>query len=142
MPEPRSRLNLSYEGRHAPPVPVGQSPPGPLPTRGSLRSRARTTTSPYSRRMNFFGHAAVAQREREEPRFVLGAMLPDFCGMAGVRMSPPEDAALAEGVALHHATDRAFHAAPVFVSLCASALAQLEADGVARASARAVGHVG
>jgi hypothetical protein len=92
--------------------------------------------------MNFFGHATVACQQRDHPRFVLGAMLPDFAGMASVRLERALDAELAEGVALHHETDRLFHALPGFRAVCASALATLEPQGVRRASARAVGHVG
>jgi hypothetical protein len=92
--------------------------------------------------MNFFGHATVACAQSEAPRFVLGAMLPDLASMAGLRIGAALDAELARGVALHHETDRLFHAAPPFRALCASALDTLEPQGVGRAQARAVGHVG
>jgi hypothetical protein len=92
--------------------------------------------------MNFFGHATVAVKRSDEPRFVFGAMLPDFCSMAGARLDLVLDPELARGVALHHETDRVFHAAAPFQALCASALCTLEPEGVARGSARAVGHVG
>jgi hypothetical protein len=92
--------------------------------------------------MNFFGHALVACGHSAAPRFVLGAMLPDLAGIASLRFTAVQDAELAQGVELHHATDRAFHAVPAFRAACSSALAQLEPQGVSRASARAVGHVG
>jgi hypothetical protein len=92
--------------------------------------------------MNFFGHATVAGLRSEAPRFVLGAMLPDLTSMAGVRIEDVGDSEVARGVALHHETDRAFHAAPPFQALCAGALETLEQAGVARGPARAVGHVG
>jgi hypothetical protein len=92
--------------------------------------------------MNFFGHATVASMRSADPRFVFGAMLPDFCSMAAVRLDPVLDSELARGVALHHETDQVFHATAPFLALCASALATLEPEGVARGSARAVGHVG
>ena len=92
--------------------------------------------------MNFFGHATVACMRSEEPRFLLGAMLPDFGSMAGTRWGALLDPALARGVELHHETDRLFHAAPQFRVACASALTVLEPQGVSRATARAVGHVG
>jgi hypothetical protein len=92
--------------------------------------------------VNFFGHACVARRVDDDPRHLLGAMLPDLATMAGVRLSAAGDAAIARGVEHHHAVDRAFHRLPAFVALCRSALEQLTADGVARAPARAVGHVG
>jgi len=73
---------------------------------------------------------------------VLGAMLPDLCSMAGLRVQTVLDPELARGVDLHHETDRRFHAHPQFLALCSSALESLEARGVSRAAARAVGHVG
>lgn len=92
--------------------------------------------------MNFFGHATVAYRQSDDPRFVLGAMLPDLCSMAGLRLQTVLDQELGRGVALHHETDRRFHGSPRFLALCSSALETLEPQGVSRASARAVGHVG
>ena len=92
--------------------------------------------------MNFFGHATIARLHDPAPRFVLGAMLPDLWSMATVRVAELNHPELARGVAHHHETDRRFHAAPAFRALCASALTTLEAAGVARAAARAVGHVG
>jgi hypothetical protein len=92
--------------------------------------------------MNFFAHAVVAAWQSSEPRFVLGAMLPDLVGMAGVRVVHASDPELERGIALHHATDGAFHAAPSFTSLCAEAITKLTAAGVERGTARAVGHVG
>jgi hypothetical protein len=92
--------------------------------------------------MNFFGHATVASKRSDEPRFVLGAMLPDFGSMAMMRLPAVLDHALARGVELHHETDRLFHAAPAFRAACASALTELEPQSVTRATARAVGHVG
>jgi hypothetical protein len=92
--------------------------------------------------LNFFAHAYVALWRRRDPPFVLGAMLPDFSGMLGLGMLDPSDRELAAGIEYHHATDAAFHRAPLFVALCAQAIAELTAAGVARGSARAVGHVG
>ncbi len=92
--------------------------------------------------MNFFGHATVARTRDPHPRFVLGAMLPDLASMAELRLERVLDPQIARGVALHHETDHAFHGVAPFRALCASALDVLEAQGVARASARAVGHVG
>ncbi len=96
--------------------------------------------------VNFFGHALLAARRfperRDEPMFVLGSMLPDFASMAGVRIAEVHDPALAQGVALHHATDERFHAAPAFCELCRWANDELAREGVGRATARAVGHVG
>lgn len=92
--------------------------------------------------MNFFGHATLALKQSDDPRFLLGAMLPDLVSMAGVRIAEARDPALAAGIALHHETDARFHSAPVFTALCHAANEELQAAGVGRATARAVGHVG
>lgn len=92
--------------------------------------------------MNFFAHAVVASWHSREPRFVLGAMLPDLIGMTGVRLNGTTDAVLKRGIDMHHATDAAFHAAPIFTALCADAIAHLTEQGVERGTSRAVAHVG
>ena len=92
--------------------------------------------------MNFFGHAVMAMFENDASRFVLGAMLPDLTTMAGARIERVNDREIAAGVDHHHRIDHAFHGCAPFVALCTSALATLEAQGVSRAAARAVGHVG
>lgn len=93
--------------------------------------------------MNFFGHATIALWSTDEPAHVFGAMLPDFAGMVGARIGGALDhAELQAGIDLHHRTDDAFHGAPLFVELCRDAVQELEGVGVARASARAVAHVG
>jgi acyl carrier protein phosphodiesterase len=92
--------------------------------------------------MNFFAHALVASWRSVEPRFVLGAMLPDLSSMIGVRITHAADAELERGIQLHHATDAAFHSAPIFTGLCSEAIEALGALGVERGCSRAVGHVG
>lgn len=94
--------------------------------------------------MNFIGHATVALWSRRDPLYVLGSMLPDFASMARTRLAPASDAsdALAEGIALHHRTDDAFHGAPTFTALVQATIDDLTARGVSRGAARAVGHVG
>jgi hypothetical protein len=95
--------------------------------------------------VNFFGHAVVAVDERggrASPTFVLGAMLPDLCGMARLSAPQPADEELAAGVALHHVTDAAFHGARRFLGLSADAQAELQAAGLSHGSAMAVAHVG
>src|SRR6202040_922306 len=74
--------------------------------------------------------------------FVLGAMLPDFCSMLGLREPCAQDRVLATGIHFHHITDRAFHDLAIFRRLCREATAVLGARGVARGTARAVAHVG
>jgi len=92
--------------------------------------------------MNFFGHAAIAGRFEPHPAFVLGAMLPDFCGMLGLRVPEPEQGKLAAGVRFHHVTDHAFHELERFRSLYRDAIVLLDGRGVRRGTARAVAHVG
>ncbi len=92
--------------------------------------------------MNFFGHATVAEWLSADPRWVLGAMLPDFASMCRARLRGAGDAVVAAGIALHHATDDAFHNAPTFLSLYVSGTEALEAAGLGRGPARAVAHVG
>ena len=92
--------------------------------------------------MNFFGHAAIAGRFRATPEFVLGAMLPDFAGMLGLKTPPITPGALGEGVRCHHLTDHAFHELRSFRAFCAEATRFLDAEKVRRGTARAVAHVG
>ncbi len=92
--------------------------------------------------MNLFGHAVIARGERAEPSFALGAMLPDLARMSGVRLWRAGHPMLAAGVALHHRTDRAFHAAPSFTRLLAEGNAALLALGVGHGRALAAVHVG
>jgi hypothetical protein len=92
--------------------------------------------------MNFFSHAAVARHFSEAPEFVLGAMLPDFVSMLGVRMAAVTHATLASGVRFHHVTDHVFHELPEFHALSHDAHAELRERGLARGPARAVAHVG
>jgi len=92
--------------------------------------------------MNFFSHAAVAGRFSDEPEFVLGAMLPDFSSMLGVRMPAVTHAVLERGVGFHHLTDHVFHELPAFQALSHAAHGELRTRGVGRGPARAVAHVG
>ncbi|MFO7562242.1 MAG: hypothetical protein R6X02_06335 [Enhygromyxa sp.] len=93
--------------------------------------------------MNFFSHAVVAARRSEDPRWILGSMLPDFVSMAGLRLESVEgDAPLERGVAFHHACDDAFHGAPLFVDLMERAREELEREGLDSGPAMAIGHVG
>jgi hypothetical protein len=92
--------------------------------------------------VNFFGHAAVASWEAKTPGFVLGAMLPDFATMTGKRLAEIDHPELSAGLALHQRTDRVFHAASHFLSLCWGARDALLARGLGRGQAHAVAHVG
>jgi len=93
-------------------------------------------------RVNFFGHAAVASWNDDRGGVALGAMLPDFATMCRARLAPAADAALADGIALHHATDAAFHALPVVLDLMRELDARLDRGGCARGPRRAVAHIG
>ncbi|MDQ3370495.1 MAG: hypothetical protein M3680_34175 [Myxococcota bacterium] len=94
--------------------------------------------------VNFFGHAAVASWTSVVPAVVLGAMLPDFATMSGSRLAADaaHDADLAAGIALHHATDAAFHRLPVVLGLMRELDALLAEGDCARGPRRAVAHIG
>lgn len=99
--------------------------------------------------MNYFGHAAVASWTRGPDLAapvsggrVLGAMLPDFATMSRARLAEARDAEVADGIALHHETDRVFHRLPVVVALMRELDERLERAGCARGPRRAVAHIG
>lgn len=92
--------------------------------------------------MNFFGHAAMAERHSREPEFVLGAMLPDFSSMLRLRTPTSSHPGVTRGIAFHHATDEAFHELSVFQELTGDAMRFLAERGVSRGTRRAVAHVG
>ena len=92
--------------------------------------------------MNFFGHAWLAARYRDDAGFVLGAMLPDLAPMAGLVVATIEDAGVAAGRAFHLRCDAAFHRAPRFNALVLSASHALQDAGVRRGPARGAAHVG
>jgi len=92
--------------------------------------------------MNYFSHAAVNGWYTRDARSTLGAMLPDLLAMAGLRRCRSHDAAIDWGLALHHATDSAFHDAPFFQQALRDQRGALLALGLARGSAAAAAHVG
>lgn len=85
---------------------------------------------------------SVASWYGSDPRFLLGAMLPDFLSMLACARPHLVDSELARGVALHHATDAAFHDIPEFLELVTGARTALAARGLGRGAARAVAHIG
>lgn len=91
--------------------------------------------------MNFVGHSFVAARSSDDPVYALGAMLPDFASMVGVRLGKHDHAVLAAGIDDHHRTDEAFHGTPTFVRLCREEALGLEAVGLGWGAARAIAHV-
>ncbi len=92
--------------------------------------------------VNFFGHAAVASWRVGRGGLPLGAMLPDFSTMCGARVASTPDAEVADGIALHHATDKAFHTLPVVMGLMRELDQRLERGGCARGPRRAAAHIG
>ena len=92
--------------------------------------------------MNYFGHAAVASWQEGRGGVPLGAMLPDFSTMCGARIVGSDDEDVARGIALHHATDAAFHHAPAVTGLMRELDARLDRGGCARGPRRAVAHIG
>lgn len=92
--------------------------------------------------VNYFGHAAVASWRQGRGGLPLGAMLPDFSSMCGARVIGSDDEDVADGIALHHATDSAFHNAPVVLGLMRELDERLERGGCAKGPRRAVAHIG
>lgn len=94
--------------------------------------------------MNIAGHVTVAMRlAPDAPRVWLGAALPDLGAMGRFRlMGDSPDPDVTAGIALHHATDDAFHRHPTFTEAMARLRSVLSSDGVNRGAARAVAHVG
>ena len=94
--------------------------------------------------MNFVGHIATGLRldnGLDGPGFLVGTALPDFAGMGRVRLTRAAGS-LGGGVALHHATDHAFHADEWFLELEAELRTTLRAGGLPDGAARACAHVG
>jgi len=90
--------------------------------------------------MNFVGHAVVAWRERADPAFAFGAMVPDLSRFA--RREPPSPdrdvTTMRDGVGAHHRADAAFHDHPMFKRWMAELV---DAMPVADRGARAAAHV-
>lgn len=84
----------------------------------------------------------VAAWEREHPRFVLGAMLPDFAGMCRTRLVEATDPDVQAGIEMHHRVDAVFHDLPTFRRLMAEARQELRHSGVPRPATLAASHVG
>jgi hypothetical protein len=92
--------------------------------------------------VNYFGHAAVASWRQRRGGFPLGAMLPDFSTMCGARVTGTSDTDVADGIALHHETDKVFHQLPVVTGLMRELDERLARGGCARGPRRAVAHIG
>ena len=94
--------------------------------------------------MNIAGHIAVAMRlAPDHPRVWLGAALPDLGAMGRFRlMGTSPDPDISAGIAIHHATDDAFHRHPLFTDAMFRLRSDLADAGLERGPARAVAHVG
>lgn len=91
--------------------------------------------------VNFFGHAVTASWRSNDPRFALGAMLPDFSAMARGRVVDIGDGEVSAGVSHHHEIDRVFHGLPAFRELCRDADARLRRAGMRRGPSLGASHV-
>jgi hypothetical protein len=94
--------------------------------------------------VNVLGHTHVALAGgRDDPEYLLGAVLPDLAAMAGIRVTGAAFAgALAAGIRSHHRTDAAFHAHPDFLAGSGALRRALVERDLALGPARAVGHAG
>ncbi|MDQ2648617.1 MAG: hypothetical protein M3Z03_03575 [Actinomycetota bacterium] len=93
--------------------------------------------------MNFLAHVRVALASGDDERFVLGAVLPDLESLLGpLGLSQRDHPEVARGIAVHRATDAAFHADRRFVAGSIALTRALQAEGVGRGPSRAVGHAG
>jgi len=92
--------------------------------------------------VNFYAHAVVAEMQRADAEFVLGAMLPDLAAMAGLRVQGTDAVTLGEGMQLHHESDRAFHACEAFTTLTREGAHDLRGAGLRRGPALGAAHVG
>lgn len=93
--------------------------------------------------MNLVGHVAVAvhRTEHASSEHLAGAMLPDLAAMARVRLAPA-GGDLGDGIAVHHASDAAFHRSQWFNDRSQALRDALLAAGVDRGAARACAHAG
>lgn len=69
-------------------------------------------------------------------------MLPDFATMCGGRIAEADEPEVARGIALHHATDAAFHTLPVVTGLMRELDGELARRDCARGPRRATAHIG
>jgi hypothetical protein len=95
--------------------------------------------------VNLLGHTYVALAHgRDDPEYLLGAVLPDLAPIAGVRVRGRSGlpGAVGDGVRCHLRADRAFHAHGGFREGAAALRRAVAAAGVASGASRAVGHAG
>jgi hypothetical protein len=93
--------------------------------------------------VNLLGHVRVALRTTSDDEHLLGAVLPDLESLLGQRLeSARSRPGIAAGIAVHRATDAAFHADLRFTTGSIALTRALLARGVGRGPSRAVGHAG
>jgi hypothetical protein len=92
--------------------------------------------------LNFVAHIAIGVRlGYDDPAVLVGTALPDFAGMARLTLRTASGA-VADGIAVHHTTDRVFHADDWFLDLQTELRASFRDDGLPEGAARACAHVG
>ena len=88
--------------------------------------------------MNFVGHIATGLAVGgDDPSFLVGTALPDFASMGRMRLEHGASGPLADGIALHHTTDHAFHAEDWFLDFERDLRAVLADDGLPDGAPRA-----
>ncbi|NNF55696.1 MAG: hypothetical protein HKN03_14775 [Acidimicrobiales bacterium] len=93
--------------------------------------------------MNLGAHVTVAAALGADPWVHLGSALPDIATIGGFRMLPGSGSGkVGDGIALHHATDEAFHSHAWFLERQKNVFDHLTDQGVRRGAARASAHVG
>lgn len=85
----------------------------------------------------------MAAKLGDNPNVWLGAALPDVGAMGRFNLRGDKPSGpIAEGIALHHATDDLFHGHEWFKAHQADLFSSLTAAGIRRGAAKAVAHVG
>lgn len=92
--------------------------------------------------VNFYSHIAIASLYSEDVRLALGAMLPDLASLVGTKPPKSNCPDISHGYALHHATDRSFHALEGFRRAEFAESRTLQLLGFSRGTAWAAAHVG
>ena len=104
---------------------------------------SRAAPKRHAGAMNFVGHIATGLRATSADApgaFIIGTALPDFASMAKLRLTE-RHGALAEGIAVHHSTDRAFHSHEWFLDVVSTLRESLRCDGLPDGASRACAHV-
>jgi hypothetical protein len=92
--------------------------------------------------VNFYSHIAIASLYSTDVGLAFGAMLPDLASLVGGRPPKTHCPKITRGYALHHATDRSFHAQEAFRRAMMAESQNLQSLGVRRGTALGAAHVG